>query len=480
MENYIHMYFIKKLFLFIIIFFVTLVSWGNKDFNITIPINGDVSHSQKLTVEFIKELSKEQSLLRQQENDQFFTYNPEELERVLKPLSLSSYTVLEIGSGTGIISNLLIKKGVKKLIISEYDPKISYMGGDNTKIIKGDFRYINFDEIDEQPFGLVANPPYNLLADLRNFIDTNKISNVILIVPAWRYVELFSDFSIVGVLRNKDFLPLAESKNEIHLIIQKGFETSHKCSINQNQIVIGRQAMSSDQFIKLARKKFSLGDGMISQIHEHLGGKVFERLDVAMELLRHREKKQSGEVFTKIQDAEYLEQQNLMKKHKKLLSKEELVMLERSCLESAFAHATWLAVQHAISTENIVIGQRAEISSFVASGLIKRTEVLDVSPELWNWHINSLWIKTAINLKKKFLIVVSKPNELYEILKRSKSGKEFLLLGKEEKNIYIYRSHFSRPAYLGREISLLIDAGYSFVLDKRQEHLVIKGIPAKA
>jgi len=353
---------------------------------ITVPINGNVEDSRKLTSEFITKLSTKQSKIKQIENDQFFTYNPQELNRVLQSISLKNSNILDIGAGTGIISNLILNQNVKKLTINEYDSNICYNTNKNVQILKGDFRKINFDKIiSRNNFGIISNPPYNLLSDLRDFIDYHKISNVILIIPAWRYSELFTDFQIVGALKNTDFLPAGQSKNDVHLIIQKGFVGKSKLKAKSNQITIGRQLMDIENFTNIVRKKFSLSNAMCKQIPEHLGGKVFESLDVAIEALRYKEKLQLGNNFNHIKNAEWAEQQDLIKRHKKSFSQEELKLLSAASFESSFAHAAWLAINHAVDKEKIVIGQRTEINQLLSNNLINNNEILDIPSHLWNW-----------------------------------------------------------------------------------------------
>ena len=228
---------------------------------VTVPLKGEPEKSKALTISFLGKLSTDSSYERQTESDQFFTFNIESFDKVLKNIdSVQSYSILEIGSGTGIISNSILNKKPKKLIVNEIDPKICYALGSNVDLIKKDFREINVDTLNidnREYFGLISNPPYNLLLDIRRFIDRENIKNVILIVPAWRYTELFIDFEIVGALKNEDFLPSAKSENDIHLIIKKGFDHSIKKKTEMHQVTIGRQKMSLLDFYVLVKKKFN-------------------------------------------------------------------------------------------------------------------------------------------------------------------------------------------------------------------------------
>jgi len=465
--------------IFNLFFLAILVNYSNftyATFNksiIKVPINGDFLKSKQLTINYVNNVKSIAN--RHIQYDQFFIYNTDELTRIIDDLSLKNFTILDIGAGTGVISNILISKKISHLIISEIDPNICYDLTKTTYLTKGDFRKFSLPKVDLERFGIISNPPYYLLPYIRDFIDKEKIANVILIIPASYYTEFFSDFNIVGSIKNEDFYPQIKLRDQIYLIIKKGFQEPDAIEIHPHQIMIGRYLISIEEFILLLKNKYKLSKVILKQIPEHIGGRRFETLDSAIEWLSYKEKSQAGDLFHHIQHANLYEQADLIKRYRFQLSDEEIKLLQISIVENNISDAAWLAFKHSLDTQNIIIGQRSEMQTLVDNGIINEKEILNIHSNRWNWSINRVWMNANITLKKKFIVALKDTKSVYNTILKAKTGQEFLEIGKKEKNKYIYHVNFKRPTYLGREISMLIDAGYKFTLETHKAYLIIVG-----
>ncbi|MGM0580469.1 MAG: 16S rRNA (adenine(1518)-N(6)/adenine(1519)-N(6))-dimethyltransferase RsmA [Bacteroidota bacterium] len=79
--------------------------------------------------------------------------------------------LLEIGPGTGVLSNFLIEKGEYELLFMDVDQEsINYLQNQypelKDKIIKEDFLRIDLGRYYKEPFGIIGNFPYNISSQI--------------------------------------------------------------------------------------------------------------------------------------------------------------------------------------------------------------------------------------------------------------------------------------------------------------------------
>lgn len=79
--------------------------------------------------------------------------------------------LLEIGPGTGVLSNFLIDKGEYELLFMDVDQEsIDYLQNQypelKEKIIKEDFLRIDLGHYYKEPFGIIGNFPYNISSQI--------------------------------------------------------------------------------------------------------------------------------------------------------------------------------------------------------------------------------------------------------------------------------------------------------------------------
>ncbi len=114
---------------------------------------------------------------------QHFLRNRNVIERIARALNIGNDDiVVEIGAGTGALTEELIKRKPKKLIAIELDPKLyeylkeKFSEYKNFKVIQGDAKKIDFKKFGNK-LKIAGNLPYNVsTAIIRNLL--NSIENI--------------------------------------------------------------------------------------------------------------------------------------------------------------------------------------------------------------------------------------------------------------------------------------------------------------
>lgn len=80
-------------------------------------------------------------------------------------------SILEIGPGTGVLTNFLLKKSFKEVILIEIDREsIAFLKKNfeakNLKIVEGDFLQLNIDDLSESDLSIIGNFPYNISSQI--------------------------------------------------------------------------------------------------------------------------------------------------------------------------------------------------------------------------------------------------------------------------------------------------------------------------
>ena len=83
----------------------------------------------------------------------------------------SEETIIEIGPGTGILTNILIERKFKELLLIEVDrDSIAYLqkniDAKNVKIVEGDFLKIDLKKYSDDEFSIIGNFPYNISSQI--------------------------------------------------------------------------------------------------------------------------------------------------------------------------------------------------------------------------------------------------------------------------------------------------------------------------
>lgn len=164
---------------------------------------------------------------------QHFLSNLASIRDIFSQSIINDKSILEIGVGSGILTKLILEANPKAILGFEIDKTITCEIEDlRFEIFYEDFTTVNNIttltiggsqiKIEDENFGIISAPPYDLLPFIKNFIDKNLIRNVILITSS-KYLILFPEregYSTQIVLEGDDFTPRAEGN---HYVIKKGF-----------------------------------------------------------------------------------------------------------------------------------------------------------------------------------------------------------------------------------------------------------------
>ena len=107
------------------------------------------------------------------------------ISKIINNVEIKNKIILEVGPGTGNLTEKILLKNPKKLIIIEKDKtlfqnlKLKFNKFSNLKILNCDFLKLNLDKVVKEKMTIVGNLPYNIstqiLVKLIKFQDNNKI-----------------------------------------------------------------------------------------------------------------------------------------------------------------------------------------------------------------------------------------------------------------------------------------------------------------
>ena len=93
-------------------------------------------------------------------------------QKIVNALSFSNEkAIIEIGPGTGVLTELLIEKKHKKLVLIEIDrDSIHFLKNQHysykINLIEGDFLKLELGNLVDSPFSIIGNFPYNISSQI--------------------------------------------------------------------------------------------------------------------------------------------------------------------------------------------------------------------------------------------------------------------------------------------------------------------------
>lgn len=140
---------------------------------------------------------------------------------LLSQLNFEGLTAIEVGTGRGVLTRLLLERNPKRVIGYEIDPGLTRELTDPRldlrieDITKADLSELSFVE----NLALVSNPPYKILEWIKlNLIDQLRLKRVILMTSPKLYKQLFPDYEVCFELDGEAFIPVTPGKK--HLVIK--------------------------------------------------------------------------------------------------------------------------------------------------------------------------------------------------------------------------------------------------------------------
>jgi 16S rRNA A1518/A1519 N6-dimethyltransferase RsmA/KsgA/DIM1 with predicted DNA glycosylase/AP lyase activity len=149
-------------------------------------------------------------------SEHYFTTNLAPIQKALDKISLKDRHVLEIGAGTGALTQILLDKEAKVTAV-ELTPGLCQLTHPNLTLLECDVRDLDLS------FGwdcLVSIPPISMVPFIRSILNIHKVQDACVMVPSRKHKKLFKDFWVACKLTGRDFSPPCEGS---HLFVRRGF-----------------------------------------------------------------------------------------------------------------------------------------------------------------------------------------------------------------------------------------------------------------
>ena len=200
------------------------------------------------------------------------------LKKIVSNINIKNKNIIEIGSGTGLLTNEIIKKNPKKLILLEKDNslyeklKLKYLDNksieiENIDVLKDNLSFKN-------NFNIIANLPYNISTKLiiKLLIKYKNFNEMVFLVQKevsdkFKYkllnkknkyslfLEIVSNYQVLHDISNKVFYPKPKVKSTLIKITPKNIEIDkEKLWIFSNKIFMNKRKKINNKFNRFNNK----------------------------------------------------------------------------------------------------------------------------------------------------------------------------------------------------------------------------------
>ena len=202
------------------------------------------------------------------------------LKKIVSNINIKNKNIIEIGSGTGLLTNEIIKQNPKKLILLEKDNslyeklKLKYLDNksieiENIDVLKDNLSFKN-------NFNIIANLPYNISTKLiiKLLIKYKNFKEMVFLVQKevsdkFKYnllnkknkyclfLEIVSNYQVLHNISNKVFYPKPKVKSTLIKITPKNIKIdkkklwmfSNKIFMNKRKKIINKFNRFNNQII---------------------------------------------------------------------------------------------------------------------------------------------------------------------------------------------------------------------------------------
>ena len=196
-------------------------------------------------------------------------------KKIVSNINIKNKNIIEIGSGTGLLTNEIIKQNPKKLILLEKDNslyeklKLKYLDNksieiENIDVLKDNLSFKN-------NFNIIANLPYNISTKLiiKLLIKYKNFKEMVFLVQKevadkFKYkllnkknkyslfLEIVSNYQVLHDISNKVFYPKPKDKSTLIKITPKNIEIDkEKLWIFSNKIFRNKRKKINNNFNRL-------------------------------------------------------------------------------------------------------------------------------------------------------------------------------------------------------------------------------------
>ena len=199
-------------------------------------------------------------------------------KKIVSNINIKNKNIIEIGSGTGLLTNEIIKQNPKKLILLEKDNslyeklKLKYLDNksieiENIDVLKDNLSFKN-------NFNIIANLPYNISTKLiiKLLIKYKNFKEMVFLVQKevsdkFKYkllnkknkyslfLEIVSNYQVLHDISNKVFYPKPKVKSTLIKITPKNIEIDkEKLWIFSNKIFMNKRKKINNKFNRFNNK----------------------------------------------------------------------------------------------------------------------------------------------------------------------------------------------------------------------------------
>jgi 16S rRNA (adenine1518-N6/adenine1519-N6)-dimethyltransferase len=233
---------------------------------------------------------------------QHFLHDRQIAEKITQSISNNIGALLEIGAGTGILTEFLLEKELDFKTIEIDKESIDFLRKNfpdiKNKLIEGDFLQLNLRNIFNKPFGVIGNFPYNISSQIFFKILDEKeiIPEVICMIqkevaeriaepPGSKtygilsvFIQAFYNVEYLFTVHENAFIPPPKVKSAVirlirnnvqHLncdellfkkIVKATFNQRRKTIKNSLKLIIGDRQISTNRFLSLRPETLSVQD----------------------------------------------------------------------------------------------------------------------------------------------------------------------------------------------------------------------------
>jgi 16S rRNA (adenine1518-N6/adenine1519-N6)-dimethyltransferase len=212
-------------------------------------------------------------------------------------------SILEVGPGTGVLTNFLLERPYNEVILNEIDREsISFLkenfGADNLRIVEGDFLKLNIEDLSKSELSIIGNFPYNISSQIffKILEHKSKIKEVVgmvqkevgqricashgnktygilsVLIGAYYHTELLFKVppgvfipppkvdSAVIRLKRKEHIALDYDEKLFKIIVKQGFQNRRKTLRNALKPILLPIELTKDKIFDLRAEQLSVED----------------------------------------------------------------------------------------------------------------------------------------------------------------------------------------------------------------------------
>jgi dimethyladenosine transferase len=233
---------------------------------------------------------------------QHFLHDLQIAERITQSISCDTKSLLEIGPGTGVLTQFLIKKDVDFKAVEIDRESVAFLQENmpelNNKLIEGDFLQLDVCKIFDKPFTIIGNLPYNISSQIffKVLEEKNHIPEVVCMIqkevaarisekPGTKVygilsvlIQAFYDVEYLFTVHENAFTPPPKVKSAViritrnavqnldcdevlfKRIVKATFNQRRKTIRNSLKLILGNTAIPEHRFLQLRPERLSVAD----------------------------------------------------------------------------------------------------------------------------------------------------------------------------------------------------------------------------